>query len=261
MSFCKEIYMHLESNNRHITKFKKNSEWGDHGWFYNFSITDIYTICIQYHNVIWKWFHSCAGFKFSFLRENLAFLRLAWTHPKLELAKRELGSWKRGQWMWWEWQKLGFGVLCRAALGKVGGREKGADSEFSVGKWGDFLSGRMGRSACLARGRCPLTWGYHECGKNPTALHPEEWGQEVKEAAHEGTRLLHSHWVPLKWLSPREMWVDFLTIQAPLAWTRMTPTVETSWTGQGQPPVVLLTPKPLTPRSAQFVTGCEPGGR
>lgn len=36
--------------------------------------------------------------------------------------------------MWWEWQKLGFGVLYRAALGRVGGREKGADPKFPVGK-------------------------------------------------------------------------------------------------------------------------------
>lgn len=52
-------------------------------------------------------------------------------------------------------------------------------SQRSLGKWGYFPSGRTGRSACPARGHCPLTWGYQECGQNPATPCLEKWGQEV----------------------------------------------------------------------------------
>lgn len=86
------------------------------------------------------------------------------------------------------------------------GRRKEDLSQRSLGKWGYFPSGRMGRSACPARGHCPLTWGYQECGQNQATPCLEKWGQEVpwemvKETDHEGTGSLHSHWTPLGWLT------------------------------------------------------------
>lgn len=132
------------------------------------------------------------------------------------------------------------------------GRRKEDLSQKSLGKWGYFPSGRMGRSACPARGHCPLTWGYQECGQNPATPCLEKWGQEVpwemvKETDHEGTGSLHSHWTPLGWLT----WGDaswFSPIQAPFTGIKMTPTTDPLWTGQ--PLVILPVPKPLTPAMA-----------
>ena len=76
-------------------------------------------------------------------------------------------------------------------------------SQRSLGKWGYFPSGRTGRSACPARGHCPLTWGYQECGPNPATPCLEKWGQEVpwEMVKETDTGWRHSHWTPLGWLT------------------------------------------------------------
>lgn len=121
-----------------------------------------------------------------YLRKNLAFLGLALTYAKLELAKREQGNRKREERMWEGGQRLGLGFSSAALWGKWEQKEL---SKFFVGKRGHFLSGRKGMSVCFAQGHWAptfcLLWVWPKLN-NPI----EEWSQEMAwemltEAAHE----------------------------------------------------------------------------
>lgn len=139
------------------------------------------------------------------------------THPKLELVKRELGNWKGGEWMWGAGQKLGFGILCRAALGWWGGRKEPGWSSLWGSEITSFSGGRKVGVFCLG----PLSSNVGLLCVWQKSSYPGHWGtreevtsrcqrkQPVK--AHCGSEALGAP----EWQSPGEMWAGFLTIRSP----------------------------------------------
>lgn len=182
------------------------------------------------------------------------------THPKLELVKRELGNWKGREWMWGAGQKLGFGVLCRAALGWWGGRKEPGWSSLWGSEITSFSGGRKVGVFCLG----PLSSNVGLLCVWQKSRLPGHWGTRAggdlkmpKEAAREGTLWLRSTgcsgvtvaWGDVSWFSHN---------QVPLTWTKRTPTLDASWIDPSQPLVTLLSPKSFCPRSAQWVRGSDP---
>ena len=74
--------------------------------------------------------------------ENQIFLGLAQTHPNLEWVKRELGSWKRGEWMRW-WGR-GAGRVWGSGQGSAGWGWRGGKRIWVKSLWASEVTSLQG---------------------------------------------------------------------------------------------------------------------